>query len=175
MVGAALLARNANEKGLKVKPWVKTSLAPGSKVVTDYLEKAQLDDDLEALGFYTVGGGGAFLERARQLEADNVRDQHRDRLAEHRGFCLDATDAPAEHADAVNHRRMRIGANDRIRIRLSRVACLVVEYDATEILQVDLVDDARVGRNHAEVFERALAPAKERVALPVAVEFNLVI
>ena len=46
MVGAALLARNANEKGLKVKPWVKTSLAPGSKVVTDYLEKAKLDDDL---------------------------------------------------------------------------------------------------------------------------------
>ncbi len=57
MVGAALLARNANEKGLKVKPWVKTSLAPGSKVVTDYLEKAELDDDLEALGFYTVGYG----------------------------------------------------------------------------------------------------------------------
>ena len=57
IVGAALLARNANEKGLKVKPWVKTSLAPGSKVVTDYLEKAELDDDLEALGFYTVGYG----------------------------------------------------------------------------------------------------------------------
>ena len=57
MVGAALLARNANEKGLQVKPWVKTSLAPGSKVVTDYLEKAKLDDDLEALGFYTVGYG----------------------------------------------------------------------------------------------------------------------
>ena len=57
MVGAALLARNAAAKGLKVKPWVKTSLAPGSKVVTDYLEKAGLDDDLEALGFYTVGYG----------------------------------------------------------------------------------------------------------------------
>jgi aconitate hydratase len=57
MVGAALLARNAHAKGLKVKPWVKTSLAPGSKVVTDYLEKAKLDDDLEALGFYTVGYG----------------------------------------------------------------------------------------------------------------------
>ncbi|MDJ0906044.1 MAG: aconitate hydratase AcnA [Woeseiaceae bacterium] len=57
MVGAALLARNAAAKGLTVKPWVKTSLAPGSKVVTDYLEKAQLDDDLEALGFYTVGYG----------------------------------------------------------------------------------------------------------------------
>ncbi|HKL50318.1 MAG TPA: aconitate hydratase AcnA [Wenzhouxiangellaceae bacterium] len=57
MLGAGLLARNAREKGLTVKPWVKTSLAPGSKVVTDYLESAGLDDDLEALGFYTVGYG----------------------------------------------------------------------------------------------------------------------
>ena len=57
MVAAGLLARNAREKGLKVKPWVKTSLAPGSRVVTDYLEKAELLDDLDALGFYTVGYG----------------------------------------------------------------------------------------------------------------------
>ena len=46
-----------NQKGLKAKPWVKTTLAPGSKVVTDYYEKAGLTDDLEALGFYTVGYG----------------------------------------------------------------------------------------------------------------------
>ncbi len=57
MVAAGLLARNALAKGLQTKPWVKTSLAPGSKVVTDYLEKAGLLDDLEALGFYTVGYG----------------------------------------------------------------------------------------------------------------------
>ena len=57
MLGAGLLARNALAKGLSVKPWVKTSLAPGSKVVTDYLSSAGLLDDLEALGFYTVGYG----------------------------------------------------------------------------------------------------------------------
>ena len=57
MIAAGLLARNAREKGLTTKPWVKTSLAPGSKVVTDYLEKSGLDDDLDALGFYTVGYG----------------------------------------------------------------------------------------------------------------------
>ena len=57
MVAAGLLARNANARGLKAKPWVKTSLAPGSKVVTDYLQKADLLDDLESLGFYTVGYG----------------------------------------------------------------------------------------------------------------------
>ena len=57
MIGAGLLARNAHARGLRTKPWVKTSLAPGSKVVTDYLEKADLLDDLAALGFYTVGYG----------------------------------------------------------------------------------------------------------------------
>ncbi len=57
MIAAGLLARNARDKGLKTKSWVKTSLAPGSKVVTDYLEKSQLLDDLYAMGFYTVGYG----------------------------------------------------------------------------------------------------------------------
>lgn len=57
MIAAGLVARNAAAKGLQVKPWVKTSLAPGSKVVTDYLAKADLLDDLESLGFYTVGYG----------------------------------------------------------------------------------------------------------------------
>jgi len=57
MVGAGLLARNARQRGLKAKPWVKTSLAPGSRVVTDYLTKANLIDDLGAVGFFTVGYG----------------------------------------------------------------------------------------------------------------------
>jgi aconitate hydratase len=57
MLAAGLLARNAVAKGLVAKPWVKTTLAPGSKVVTDYYEKAGLMDDLEALGFYLVGYG----------------------------------------------------------------------------------------------------------------------
>jgi len=57
MIGAGLLARNALAKGLSVKPWVKTSLAPGSQIVTDYLEKANLQDDLDAMGFNLVGYG----------------------------------------------------------------------------------------------------------------------
>jgi aconitate hydratase len=57
MVGAGLLARNAVEKGLERKPWVKTSLAPGSTVVTDYLHKAGLDEYLDALQFNLVGYG----------------------------------------------------------------------------------------------------------------------
>ena len=57
MIGAGLLARKARERGLKTKPWVKSSLAPGSKVVTDYLTHAGLLEDLEALSFHVVGYG----------------------------------------------------------------------------------------------------------------------
>ncbi len=57
MIAAGLLARNAHRRGLTSKPWVKTSLAPGSRVVTEYLTQAGLLDDLGALGFYTVGFG----------------------------------------------------------------------------------------------------------------------
>jgi aconitate hydratase len=57
MIGAGILARNAVQKGLKVKPWVKTSLAPGSKVVTEYLDRAGLTEYLDELGFNLVGYG----------------------------------------------------------------------------------------------------------------------
>lgn len=57
MIGAGILAKKAAEKGLQVKPWVKTSLAPGSRVVTQYLQSAGVLDDLEKLNFYVVGYG----------------------------------------------------------------------------------------------------------------------
>ncbi len=57
MIAAGLVARKAHELGLSARPWVKTSLAPGSKVVTEYLDKAGLTEHLEAVGFYTVGYG----------------------------------------------------------------------------------------------------------------------
>src|SRR5258708_9655441 len=57
MLAAGLLARNALQRGLKGKPWVKTSLAPGSQVVTDYYAAADLQKDLDALGFSLVGYG----------------------------------------------------------------------------------------------------------------------
>ena len=57
LVAAGLVARKANALGLKPKPWVKTSLAPGSQVVTDYLDKAGLTEDLNAIGFNLVGYG----------------------------------------------------------------------------------------------------------------------
>ncbi|WMT92296.1 aconitate hydratase AcnA [Pelagibacterium sp. H642] len=57
LIAAGLVARKAREKGLKPQPWVKTSLAPGSQVVTEYLEKSGLQSDLDAMGFNTVGYG----------------------------------------------------------------------------------------------------------------------
>ncbi len=78
MIGAALLARNAVEAGLTVKPWVKTSMAPGSQVVTDYYEKAGLWPYLEKLGYYLVGYGcttcignsGPLIEEVSQAVRD---------------------------------------------------------------------------------------------------------
>jgi len=78
MIGAALLARNAVERGLTVKPWVKTSMAPGSQVVTDYYEKAALWPYLEKLGYHLVGYGcttcignsGPLLEEVHQAVHD---------------------------------------------------------------------------------------------------------
>lgn len=79
MIGAGLVARKANALGLKAKPWVKTSLAPGSKVVTEYLENSGLNKDLDALGFNLVGYGcttcignsGPLLEPIEKSVKDN--------------------------------------------------------------------------------------------------------
>ena len=57
LVAAGLVAKKASELGMQVKPWVKTSLAPGSKVVTDYLDKSDLTKHLDAMGFHLVGYG----------------------------------------------------------------------------------------------------------------------
>lgn len=79
LLAAGLVARKARALGLKPKPWVKTSLAPGSRVVTDYLQRAALDEDLDALGFQTVGYGcTTCIGNSGPLEA-SIRDA----IAEH--------------------------------------------------------------------------------------------
>ncbi len=106
---------------------------------------------------------------AHELESDDLRDEHRDRLAEHRGLGLDPADSPAEHAEPVDHRRVRVRSDERVR----EGDALSVLHDPGEELEVDLVDDARARRNDLEVGERPLPPAQERVALPVALELEL--
>ena len=118
---------------------------------------------------HEVGRRRALAQRARQPEADDLRHEHRQRLPEHRRLGLDPADAPAEHAEAVDHRRVRVGADERVR-EGDAVAHL---DDAREVLEVDLVDDPGVRRHDAEVVERALAPAEEGVALVVPLELEL--
>ena len=69
-----------------------------------------------------VGGGGTLGQPAFQPEADHFGDQHRDRLAQHRRLCFDPSDAPPQNAEAVDHRGMGVGADQRVRIRLGQPA-----------------------------------------------------
>lgn len=119
-------------------------------------------------GEHHVGRGDARGDLARELEADDARDEHRDGLSEHGGLGLDATDAPAEHAEAVDHRRVRVGADARVGVGAQVTAHLARHDDAREVLDVHLVHDAGARRDDLEVVERRLAPAQELVALTVA-------
>ena len=102
-----------------------------------------------------------------------MRDQHRDWLAEHRGLSFDTAHAPAEHAEAIDHSRVRVCAHNRIRIGRARAVLVGVEDDAAQVLEIHLVNNARVGRHDAEIVERRLTPLEERVALLIALEFDL--
>ena len=113
-----------------------------------------------------VGGGGAGRDLAGQLEADDPRDEHRHRLAEHGRLGLDAADAPAQHAEAVDHGGVRVGADAACPGRPEPVPR---GHDhAGQVLDVDLVHDAGARRHDLELVERGLAPAQELVALAVA-------
>ena len=123
---------------------------------------------------HDVGRGDAGRDRAGELEADDLRDEHRHGLAEHGRLGLDAADAPAEHAEAVDHRGVRVGADAACRgTRAARRRRVRVVDDLREVLDVDLVDDAGARRDDLEVVERRLAPAEELVALAVALVLDL--
>jgi hypothetical protein len=110
-----------------------------------------------------------------RTEADDLRNQHGDGLAEHGGLGLDAADAPAEHAEAVDHGGVRVGADQRVRVGHQPAVLFGIEHDPGQELEVHLVDDARVRRHDLEVVEGILAPAQEAVALLVAAELDLVV
>ncbi len=124
-------------------------------------------------GQHQVGRGGAFGQRAVQLEADDARDQHRHRLAQHRRLGLDPADPPAEYAEPVDHRGVRVGADESIGVRHWAVTAVAVEDHPGEVFDVHLVHDPGAGRHHLELPERALTPAEELVTLPVALVFEL--
>jgi hypothetical protein len=140
------------------------------ELVDDALLAQHLGD-----GQHEIGGRCSGRQCAFEPEPDHLWNQHGDRLPEHRGFRLDAADAPAQHAEPVDHRRVRIGADQRIGERAANTVLLVGKDDAGQVLEIDLVHDAGVGRHDAEVAECGLTPAQERVTLAVALELDGVV
>ncbi len=156
MVAAGLVARAAAKRGLQSKPWVKTSLAPGSKVVTNYLDKSALTADLEALGFHTVGYGcttcignsGPLPEPISQAinEHDLVACSV---LSGNRNF------------------EGRIGPD--IKANYLASPPLVVAYALAGTVNIDLVNDPIcIDRDGAEVYLKDIWPTQELVQNTVA-------
>ena len=110
---------------------------------------------------------------AGELHADDFGQQHVNRLAEHHAFGLDAADAPADDAQAVDHRRVAIGADERIGERDRPDLVLAEEHDLRQVFEIHLVHDAGARRHDAEIVERLLAPAQEFVPLAVARELHV--
>ncbi len=173
--GGAIFGGHVGDRGPVGQGEVREAVA----VELDELADDPLAAQLLGHGQDQVGRRGPFAEAAVELEADDLRHEHRDRLAEHRGLGLDPADAPAQHAEAVDHRRVRVGPDQGVGIRqgLELVGPFLVivpgEDDPGEVFEVDLVDDPCVGRDGPEVPEGVLAPAEEGVPLAVPAELEL--
>ena len=151
MVAAGLLARNAVERGLQSKPWVKTSLAPGSKVVMEYYAEANLVEPLEALGFHLVGYGCT--------------------------TCIgNSGPLPPEVSDAVNEHDLNVVSvlsgnrnfegriNPDVKMNYLASPPLVVAYALAGTMDIDLLDEP-LGQDHEgnDVFLSDLWPSSEEV------------
>ena len=120
-----------------------------------------------------VGGGDAFAQLTGELEADHLWDQHRHRLAKHGGLRLDAAHTPAQHAKAIDHGGVGVGADQGVREGIGAPVGFAGPHGAPQVFEVHLVADASSGRYHTEIIEGALAPTQERVALPVALHLDV--
>jgi hypothetical protein len=119
MLGAGLLARKARERGLTSKPWVKTSLAPGSRVVTDYFTKAGVLEDLAALGFDLVGYGcTTCISQGTPVALANGTSMRIERLPSAGGTRVFAPTPQGKLATAVQSELMIQGERDCVRIAL---------------------------------------------------------
>ncbi|HEY4635693.1 MAG TPA: aconitate hydratase AcnA, partial [Rhodospirillales bacterium] len=156
LVAAGLLARNAVKKGLKAKPWVKTSLAPGSQVVADYLEKADLQNDLDKLGFYIsafgctscIGNSGPLSEPIAEA--------------------IDEGDLVAA-AVLSGNRNFEGRINPHVRANYLASPPLVVAYAIAGSMMVDLYKDPLgEGRDGKPVYLKDIWPSNKEVRSTVA-------
>ena len=123
-------------------------------------------------GEYQVGGGDTFAQLAGQLKADHIRDQHRDRLAEHSGLSFDTPYPPAQHAEAIDHSGMGVRADQRIRVGHPLLILQFTPHRFAEILQIDLVADTGARWDDAEATERLLAPLEKHITFVVTLHLQ---
>ena len=123
-------------------------------------------------GQHQIGRRRALAQLAGQPEAHHLRYQHRHRLAKHRRLGLYAAYAPAQHAQAVDHGSVRIGAHQRVRISNQLAVNFGREHHASQVFQIHLVADAHSRRHSREVAEGRLAPLEEGITLPVSLELQ---
>jgi aconitate hydratase len=152
MIGAGLLARNAVAKGLTRKPWVKTSLAPGSQVAADYFQKADLQKDLDALGFNLVGFGCTTCIGNSGPLPEPISE------------AINAGDVVAA-AVLSGNRNFEGRVNPDVRANYLASPPLVVAYALAGSLQVDLVNDPLgTGSDGQPVYLRDIWPSSQEVA-----------
>ncbi|HLD95225.1 MAG TPA: aconitate hydratase AcnA [Alphaproteobacteria bacterium] len=151
MIGAGILAKKAAALGLKSKPWVKTSLAPGSQVVTSYLENANLLKDLEALGFNVVGYGcTTCIGNSGSLDKDVIA----------------AIESKDLNVGAVlsGNRNFEGRVNPHVKANYLASPALVVAYALAGTLTIDLSKDS-LGKdnNGKEVYLKDIWPSQEEI------------
>ena len=152
LVAAGLVARNARAKGLKTKPWVKTSLAPGSQVVTDYLAKANLQVDLDALGFNLAGYGCTTCIGNSGPLPDNIADAIR------------KADLVAA-AVLSGNRNFEGRVNADVKANYLASPPLVVAYALAGTLNLDLTSEPLgIGSDGKPVFLKDIWPSSAEVA-----------
>ncbi len=155
MLGAGLVARNAAAKGLKSRPWVKTSLAPGSKVVTEYLERAGLTEPLEALGFHLVGYGcTTCIGNSGPLPEEITA-------------AINEGDLAATSVLSGN-RNFEGRINPDVKMNYLASPPLVVAYALAGTMDIDLLNDP-IGQDQdgADVFLKDIWPSTEEIAQTV--------
>lgn len=150
LVAAGLLAKNAAAKGLKVHPRVKTSLAPGSRVVTDYLDKAELTTELEKLGFHTVGYGCTTC-----IGNSGPLDEHIDKVL------LDQGVVAASVLSGNRNFEARVHPNIRANFLMSPP--LVVAFALAGSVKIDLENDPLGQGTDGPVYLRDVWPSEAEI------------
>ena len=152
MIGAGILARKARAKGLKVKPWVKTSLAPGSQVVAEYLKKSGLQKDLNALGFNLVGFGCTTCIGNSGPLPDAISKT------------IQANDVVAP-AGLSGNRNFEGRVNPDVRANYLASPPLVVAYAIAGSMQIDLAKEPiGIGKGGRKIYLKDIWPTSKEIS-----------